>query len=55
MTPLALLVIAVVVALAVIGALPADAMPRSPIGETMPKGWKAHPRTVVTLDPDGAA
>jgi hypothetical protein len=36
-------------------ALPRRALPRSPIGETMPKGWTAHPRTVVQLDPDGAA
>jgi hypothetical protein len=55
MSPLALVVVAVVVVLAVIGSLPMDVMPQSPIGETMRKGWRPNPRTVVTPDPDGAA
>jgi hypothetical protein len=49
-------VVFLLVACAVIGAVYAHTLRlslRCPIGETMPKAWRPHPRTVVVADPVG--
>lgn len=50
MTPLALIVVAAVVALAIAGALSAQPATRSPIGEALAND--PHPRTVVHAEAD---